>query len=61
MISFRGNKPSKKWTLRSIDYYQHISSGQSRNDVALNQKPDLINKPYCIKHQKKTVQIIINM
>uniref|UniRef100_A0A0A9FMH8 Uncharacterized protein n=1 Tax=Arundo donax TaxID=35708 RepID=A0A0A9FMH8_ARUDO len=28
---------------------QHISSGQSRNDLALNQKPALINKPYFIK------------
>lgn len=28
--------------------YQHIRSGQSLKDFELNQKPALINKPYCI-------------
>lgn len=28
---------------------QHIRSGQSRNDLSLNQNPALINKPYFIK------------
>lgn len=28
---------------------QHMRSGQSRNDLELNQKPDLINHPYFIR------------
>jgi len=35
-------------------HYQHMKRGQSLNEYELNQKPDLINKPYCNKtHNKK--------
>lgn len=33
-------------------HYQHINSGQSRNDVELNQKPAFINQPYYTHYQK---------
>lgn len=37
---------------RERGYYQHISRGQSRNDVELNQKPVFINQPYCSNNPK---------
>lgn len=36
-------------------HYQHMNRGQSLNDFELNQKPDLINQPYCkIYNNKKS-------
>jgi hypothetical protein len=41
---------NKKERIRdTTKHYQHIRRGQSRNDLELNQKPVLINQPYCKK------------
>jgi len=46
--------PQNRYTEQSIPQgihktYQHMKRGQSLNDFELNQKPYLINQPYC-KH-----------
>lgn len=54
-ISFKIKRYYRSVQLIVVIYYQHIRSGQSRNDLSLNQNPALINKPYCKKeHLKKT-------